>query len=213
MAGFVGWDTARTLSMMSAARTTLANALGHLVDISLHVPAADPQGRERLGAALASLDERLAAYPALKDSVAQLRAGLQDRSTQAQQAAQIASLAARVRSEASRDDAGLQARFYADMAALALLSGLLGALVVLSWRNRSSDAGAPDHHDGLLHQALQVLPYPFCIIDRDGQPVIVNAAAQRLWTEDLTQQREWRRFRAGRCPVLRPCSPWWRRCP
>lgn len=193
MAGFVGWDTARTLSMMSAARITLANSLAHVVDISLHVSASDPQDRERLNAALAGLDVSLAGYPALQDSVAQLRAGLQDPSGQRQPAAQIASLAARVKSEASRDDAGLQARFYADMAALALLCGLLGALLVLSWRGRSSDTGAPDHHDGLLHQALQALPYPFCIIDRDGQPVIVNAAAQRLWTEGLTQQREWRR--------------------
>lgn len=193
MAGFVGWDTARTLSMMSAARTTLANALGHLVDISLHVPATGSQGREQVNAALAGLNGSLAGYPALQPRVAQLRAGLQDPSQQQQQAARIASLAADVKSEASRDDAGLQARFYADMAALALLSGLLGALVVLSWRGRSSDAGAPDHHDGLLHQALQALPYPFCMVDRDGQPVIVNAAAQQLWTEDLTQQREWRR--------------------
>lgn len=193
MAGFVVWDTARTLSMMSAARTALANALGHLVDISLHVPAAGSQGREQVNAALAGLNGTLAGYPALQPRVAQLRAGSQDPSQQQQQAARIASLAADVKSQASRDDAGLQARFYADMAALALLSGLLGALVVLSWRGRSSDAGASDHHDGLLHQALQALPYPFCMVDRDGQPVIVNAAAQQLWTEDLAQQREWRR--------------------
>jgi PAS domain S-box-containing protein len=179
--------------MMSSSRTTLADALGHLVDVSLHVPATGLQDREQVNAALAGLNDSLADYPALQVSVAQLRAGLQDTSQQQQQAAHIASLAAEVKSEASREDAGLQARFYADMAALGLLSGLLGALVVLSWRGRSSDAGAPDHHDGLLRQALQALPYPFCMVDRDGQPVIVNAAAQRLWTEDLTQQREWRR--------------------
>jgi signal transduction histidine kinase len=193
MAAFVGWDTARTLSMMSSSRATLANALGHLVDISLHVPPTAPQDREQVNSALSSLDDSLAGYPALWDSVAQLRDGLQGSPQHQQQAERIASLAAQVKSEAGRDDAGLQARFYADMAALALLSGLLGVLAVLSWRSRSSDAGAPDLHDGLLHQALQALPYPFCMVDRDGQPVIVNAAAQRLWTEDLTQQREWRR--------------------
>ena len=192
MAGFVGWDTARTLSVMSPTRPTLANALGHLVDISLHAPATGLQDREQVNAALADLNESLTGYPELQARAAQLQDGLQDASRQ-QQAARIASMAAEVKLQASRDDAGLQARFYADMAALALLSGLLGALVVLSWRGRSSDAGTPDQHDGLLHQALQALPYPFCMVDRDGQPVIVNAAAQRLWTEDLTQQREWRR--------------------
>lgn len=191
MAGFVCWDTTRTLSMMSSARPTLGNALGHLVDISLHVPANGAQDREQVDAALARLNDDLAGYPALQGRVAQLRTGMQD--TASSQAARIASLAAEVKSEMVRDDAGLQARFYADIAALALLSGLLGALLVLSWRGRRNGAGAADHHDGLLHQALQALPYPFCMVDRDGQPVIVNAAAQRLWTEDLTQQREWRR--------------------
>lgn len=191
MAGFVCWDTTRTLSMMSSARPTLGNALGHLVDISLHVPANGAQDREQVDAALARLNDDLAGYPALQSRVAQLLTGMQD--TASSQAARIASLAAEVKSEMVRDDAGLQARFYADIAALALLSGLLGALLVLSWRGRRNGAGAADHHDGLLHQALQALPYPFCMVDRDGQPVIVNAAAQRLWTEDLTQQREWRR--------------------
>ena len=165
MAAFVGWDTARTLSMMSSSRATLANALGHLVEISLHVPATDSQDREQVNAALTGLDESLAGHAALQGSVAQLRAGLQDTSRQQQQAARIASLATQIKSDAGRDDAGLQARFYADMAALALLSGLLGALAVLSLRGRSSDAGAPGHHDGLLHQALQALPYPFCMVE------------------------------------------------
>lgn len=191
MAGFVGWDTARTLSLISATKPALANALGHLVNISLHAPAAGLPDREQVNAVLIALNDDLAGYPALQDHVAQLRAGLPDMSQG--QAARIASLAAEVKSEMGRGDVGLQARFYADLAALALLSGLLGALLVLSWRSRRNGAGAADHHDGLLHQALQSLPYPFCMVDRDGQPVIVNAAAQRLWTEDLTQQREWRR--------------------
>jgi PAS domain S-box-containing protein len=191
MAGFICWDTSRTLSMMSAARPTLANALGHLVDIGLQVPATNLPDREQVHAALAGLNDSLAGYPALHRRVAALQAGLQDPAQE--QAARIAALAAEVRSEAGRSDTALQARFYADIAALALLSGLLSALAALSWRGGSSNRGAADQHDNLLHQAVQALPYPFCMVDRDGQPVIVNAAAQRLWTEDLAQQREWRR--------------------
>ena len=196
IAGFVGWDIARTLSMMSSARSTLASALGHLVDISLHVSAPGATGspnRQPADAALAGLNVSLASYPALQSRIAELHAGLQDATQQSQQAARIASLAADVKAEVGRDDAALQARFYADMAALALLSGLLGTLAALSWRSGSSGAGATGQHDDLLRQALQALPYPFCMIDRDGQPVVVNAAAQRLWTEDLAQPREWRR--------------------
>jgi PAS domain S-box-containing protein len=190
MAGFICWDTSRTLSMMSSAKPTLANALGHLVDIGLQVPATNSPDHERVHAALAGLNDSLAGYPALQSQVAAMQAGLQDPAQQ--QAARIAALAAEVRSEAGRSDIALQARFYADIAALALLSGLLGTLAALSWRG-GSNTGAADQQDNLLHQAVQALPYPFCMVDRDGQPVIVNAAAQRLWTEDLAQQREWRR--------------------
>lgn len=188
MAGLVSWDTARTLSTMSSPGP--AQALKHLVDLGLRISAADANGapdRAAIEAALAGLDRSLADRPALHARLAPLR----DAAPPRQQAERIAALAAEL-TAAGRADAGLRARFYADLAALGLLCGLLGALAVSSWRG-SSGALAPEQHDGLLRQALQSLPYPFCMVDREGQPIIVNTAAQRLWTDDLAPRREWRR--------------------
>jgi signal transduction histidine kinase len=71
---------------------------------------------------------------------------------------------------------------------MALASLLLGALGA-AWRRAAS---ASDHAD-LLRQALECLPFAMSVVDRNGQPVLVNAAARDLWHDQHDPAREWRR--------------------
>jgi PAS domain S-box-containing protein len=181
---------------MHAAQPLLATARANLINISLHLAATGQDAaaaRSQIDAAFASLEPYMKNDPALLARVNELRAGFRDAS-QSRQPARIAALAAALDTAANRQDAALVARLYADVAALALVSGLLGALASLGWRAAArGGSGMADPHDGLMRQALHALPHAFCMVDRDGKPLVVNAAAQALWTEDVRHRREWRR--------------------
>lgn len=202
-----GGDALRSVAAMHEAHLLLARTQHALNNLTLTLlDASPPQAGhpDRVDPALASLARDAASEPAL---LAPLRE-LEDRvrayraappGARAEQAARIPALAAAVQAAASRRAADRQAelsgRLRAGLAAAALACLLLGAMGA-TWAGARRRADGDSKHAGLLRQALESLPFAVCVVDRQGQPVLVNPAARGLWHDHHDRddpQREWRR--------------------
>ena len=196
---FAGWDAVRSLSAMQTVQRA-SDAIQHnLTDIALsllgsHNAQHAGDGLPRIPQTLANLERSTQQNPSLHARVMDLEKQLQaygsaseDNGARAVHSAQIAGLASALQADGERQyeaqRAALNTRLYADLGAMALLSSLLGALAMTAWRRNPLRQAAATAHDGLMRQVLENMPFALCAVDRDGQPMLVNAAARNLWDD------------------------------
>jgi signal transduction histidine kinase len=171
-----------TLALFNAGRTQSGDPLPTAP--ALAALARDAGGEPALAARIRELEDRVLAY------------GGAESGARAEQAARIPPLIAAVQAAAERRaaerHAALSARLHAGLTVAALACLLLGAMGA-AWSGAKRRAASDIEHAGLLRQALDNLPFAMSVIDRNGQPVLVNAAARELWHDQHDQPREWRR--------------------
>ena len=203
VAALAGSDALHTLGALHQAALQPYRTGHHLDQLALTLFTGENQagGAGRVEPVLAALESDAAGDTALAAQVRPLEEqALAYRADQgkasADQAARISALAAEIEASAARRAADLQAalsrRLYTSLTVAELACVLLGAMGV-TWRvgrRRASSAGS---HANLLRQALESLPFAMSVVDRSGQPVLVNAAARELWQDHRDHQREWRR--------------------
>jgi signal transduction histidine kinase len=211
-AALAGWDAVQSTASMHEAELQLTHTEHHLNDLTLALfNAGQPQSGSPLATApaLAALSRDANGAPALLARVREL----EDRvlayreagpGARAEQADRIPALIAAVQTAAEHRaadrHAALSARLHAGLTIAGLACLLLGAMSA-AWigarrraaSNSDSDSDSDSEHAGLLCQALENLPFPMAVVDRSGQPVLVNAAARELWHDRHDQQRDWRR--------------------
>ena len=202
MAALAGGDALRSARSMQEAGMQLARTHHYLNDLTLALfSAGQPQSGsvERIGPALAGLEREAGDEPALRRQVRELGDHMQayreaGPGMRAAQAGDIPGLVTAIQASAERRaadrNAALSGRLHAGLIAAALACLLLGALGA-AWR--SDKRRAASQQAGLLREALERLPFAMAVADRDGRPVLVNAAARELWQDDRGQSREWRR--------------------
>ena len=203
-AAFACWDALRTNAAIHEAQHVEINIQRSLTDLTLDLFNASLRqstGLSRIDQALASLDRHAGGDLALLARVRELEDRLlaypgTEPSARAEQAARIAVLVAAIQTAGERiaasRRAALTTRLHVDVAAAALLLIVLGAAAA-AWRGGKRQVANATEHAGLLRQALEGLPFALCVVDRDGQPVLVNAAARELWNDEHEHPREWRR--------------------
>ena len=203
-AALVGWDALRSIAAIQDAQMVLTNTQHNLTDLTLDLFSASQRQAESLGRidkTLASLERgaggdvaMLARIRELEDRV--LAYPVSDISARAEQASRITVMVAAIQTASERRSASrrtaLVTRLYVDLAAAALLCLLTGVLAA-AWRGFKGRAMGTGDHGNLMRQALESLPFPLCVVDRDGQPVVVNSAARDLWIDKRDAKREWRR--------------------
>jgi signal transduction histidine kinase len=203
-AALAGWDALRSTASMHEAELQLVRTQHHLNDLTLALfNAGQPRSDSPLSTApaLAALARDAGGAPTLLARVREL----EDRvlayrgagpGALAGQADRIPTLIAAVQAAAERRaadrHAALSARLHAGLTIAGLASLLLGALGA-AWSGVTRRAASDSEHAGLVRQALESLPFAMAVVDRGGQPVLVNAAARELWHDHHGQQREWRR--------------------
>lgn len=203
-AALAGRDALRSVTSMHEAALLQVRTQHNLNDVTLtllnagQTPADAPTHSDP---ALSSLERDASAEPAmlarvheLEDQVLAYRGA--GPGARAEHSLRISVLVAAIQAEAARRAAdrraALSGRMYGSLAAAALACLLLGALAS-AWNGGRRRASSEALHAGLLQQALESLPFPMSIVDRGGQPVMVNAAARELWHDQHEQVREWRR--------------------
>ena len=203
-AATAGWDALRSIAALQDAQLALINTQRNLTDLTLDLFSASQRQAESLGRvdrALASLERNAGGDLALLARVRELEDRLlaypvSDISARAEQAGRIAVLVASIQAAGERQSNGrraaLSTRLYADLAAAALLCISLGALAA-AWHGSKRRAASAGENAGLMHETLEALPFPLCVVNRDGQPILVNAAARELWNDEHQDNREWRR--------------------
>ncbi len=203
-AALAGWDALRSISAIQDAQMVLINTQRNLTDLTLDLFSASQRQAETLGRidqTLASLERSAGGDVAMLARVRELEDRLlaypvSDISARAEQASRITVLVAAIQTASERQSASTRAalvtRLYADLAAAALLCLLTGVLAA-AWRGIRGRAVGNSDHGSLMRQALEALPFPLCVVDADGQPVVVNSAARDLWKDKREAKREWRR--------------------
>jgi signal transduction histidine kinase len=209
-AAFAGRDALQSVEGMHEADLLLVRTRHNLNDLTLtllHASQARASEAGRTDPALTSLERDAGGEPALLARLQELEDRVQayraaDPGARAEQAARISVLVAAIGTAAERRAAeqhtALSVRLYAALAAAGLTCLLLGALGA-AWRGsrRPADNGRGSDidggHAGLLRQALDSLPFAMSVVDRNGQPVLVNAAARALWDGQHDPASEWRR--------------------
>lgn len=204
LTAFAGRDALHCIAAMEEAQAVLINTQSNLNELTLDLLASSQHQSEssgRIEQSIASLEGHAGGDPALLARVRELKERVlgypaSDTGARAEQAARIAALVAGIQAAGERNAAARRAslftRLYADFAVAALLCISLGALAA-TWRSsrHSVDGDSDSENAGLMRQALEGLPFPVCLVDRDGQPVLVNAAARALWNDE--ESREWGR--------------------
>jgi signal transduction histidine kinase len=202
-AAFAGSDVLHSLAAMRQADLQLYHTGDHLDQLALTLLRAGPQpgGEKGIEPVLAALDRDAAGEPALAAQVKQLEDRVlayraTDGGARAEQAVRIAALTTAIQASAARRasdrQAALSGRLYAGLTIAALACALLGAMAA-AWSGGRRGAANDGGHAGLLRQALESLPIAMSVVDRNGQPVLVNAAARELWHDHQDHQRQWRR--------------------
>ena len=198
-----GWDALRCVTALQEAQAVLINIQRNLTDLTLDLFSASQRQAESLGRidrTLAGLERNAGGDLALLARVRELEDRMlaypvSDISARAEQADRIAVLVAAIQAAGERHAharrAALSTRLHVELAAVALSCIALGALAA-AWRGRRRAASACDDV-GMLHGALDNLPFPLCLVNRDGQPVMVNAAARAMWSDAQQDSRQWRR--------------------
>lgn len=198
-----GLDALQSTASMHEAELQLMRTQHHLNDLTLalfnagqpqsgsHLPTApaladlarDAGGAPTLLARVRELEDRMLAYREAGPGV------------RAEQADRIPALIAAVQTAAERRaadrHAALSTRLHAGLTISALACLLLGAMGA-AWSGARRRTTSDSEHAGLLRQALDDLPFAMAVVDRSGQPVLVNAAARELWHDRHGQQHEWR---------------------
>nr|WP_314625643.1 histidine kinase [uncultured Noviherbaspirillum sp.] len=204
MAALAGGDALRSARSMQEAGVQLARTQQYLNDLTLALfDAGQPLSgsSEPVGPALAGLEREADSEPALRRQVRELQGQVQAYrearpGMRTAQAGQIPGLVTAIQASAERRAAdryaALSRRLHAGLAGAALACLLLGALGA-AWRSDRRRAASAGKHAGLLREALEKLPFAMAVADRNGQPVLVNAAARELWQDNPGQPREWRR--------------------
>jgi signal transduction histidine kinase len=203
-AAIAGWDALRSIAALQDAQLVLINTQRNLTDLTLDLFSASQRQAESLGRidrALASLERNAGGDLALMARVRELEDRLlaypvSDISARAEQADRIAVLVAAIQAAGEHKSnarrAAFSSRLHADLAAAALLCLALGALAA-AWHGSKRRAASAGVNAGLMHETLEGLPFPLCVVNRDGQPILVNAAARELWNDEHQDRREWRR--------------------
>jgi signal transduction histidine kinase len=206
-ASLAGWDAVRSLSSMHTAEFASRAIQRNLTDLALTLLGADGEqhaggdGLPRIHQTMASLERNIEQAPALRSQVQDLENRVQAyrnagnaSGARAAQATQIGALASALQAEGERQQevrrAALNTRLYADLVAVTLLSGLLGAIFMAGWRRSPP---ATTDNDKLMRQVLEGMPFALCVVGREGQPMLVNAAARGLWEDDRGHPRQLQR--------------------
>ena len=204
IAALAGGVALRTVDAMQDAAMQLARTQHHLNDLTLMLFNAGqslPGGTERVDPALAGLEREAGGDPALRAQVRELEDQVlayreAGPAAGTAQAGRIPGLVRGLHASAERwvadRNVALSRRLHAALTTAALACLLLGALGV-AWRRGQRQAVGAGEHTALLRGALENLPFALSVIDRNGQPVLVNAAARELWRDRHEQTREWRR--------------------
>ena len=205
VAALAGRDALRSVASLHEADLQLALTEHHLNDVALALLTV--QQRQpvpaRLASAQAGLEQAASADPALQtpvreleDQVAAYLATAAGVGAVTEAAARIPAMIASIQAAAERRaavrHASLTGRLLAGLSAAALACLGLGATAA-AWRAGSQRAASAGEHAGLLRQALECLPFAMSVVDRSGQPVLVNAAAREMWHDQHEAPREWRR--------------------
>ena len=204
VAALAGADALRSVASMHETGMQLTRIQRHLNDLTLTLFNSGqplPGGTGRTDPDLTGLEGEAGAEPALRAQVRELEEQVTayreaGAGVRAEQGGRIAGLVGGIQAAAERHAADrtavLSGRLYGALTAAALACLLLGAMAA-AWRGDRRQAASSGEHAGLLRQAVERLPFAMAVVDRTGQPVMINAAARELWHDRRAQAGEWRR--------------------